>query len=70
MFNEFLYKPSPYLFRVYSNPHNFMNILLSICEVLIGQNKLFFPLHIGHCNKYVYGDIFYPYVIISFLLLL
>jgi len=42
MFNEFLYIPSPYLFHVYSNPHKFMNILLSICDVLIGHSQLFF----------------------------
>jgi hypothetical protein len=41
MFNEFLYILSPYLFHVYNNPHKFMNILLSICEVLIGHNQFF-----------------------------
>jgi hypothetical protein len=35
MFNEFLYITSPYLFHVYNNPENFMNMFLSICEVLI-----------------------------------
>jgi hypothetical protein len=41
MFNEFIYIPSPNLFHVNSNRHKFMNILLNICEVLIGHSQLF-----------------------------
>jgi len=41
MFNEFLDLPSPYLFHVYSNPHKFMNIFLSIWEILIGHTQSF-----------------------------
>jgi len=65
MFNEFLDLPSPYLFHVYSNPHKFMNIFLSIWEILIGHTQSFlFFFCICYCNKYASSSIFYPYVII------
>jgi hypothetical protein len=40
LFNEFIYIPSLNLFHVNSNHHKIMNILLNICEVLIGHSKL------------------------------
>jgi len=41
MFNEFIYVPSPCFFHINSNHQKFMNILLSICEILIGHSQLF-----------------------------
>jgi hypothetical protein len=38
MFNKFIYIPSLYLFYVNSIHQKVMNILLSICEVLISHN--------------------------------
>ncbi len=41
MCNKFIYKPSPNLFNVNNNHQKFLNIFLSICEILISHSQLF-----------------------------
>jgi hypothetical protein len=41
MCKEFIYNPSPIWFNVNSNHKKFLNILLSICEVMIAHSELF-----------------------------